>query len=48
VHPRFSPDGAYVVYTSDELGYGNVYQAFVPAFDSLPSLDDVQKTGKRN
>ena len=37
VHPRFSPDGRAVVYTSDHTGYGNVYLAEVPAFDDLPS-----------
>jgi oligogalacturonide lyase len=37
VHPRFSPDGASVLYTSDHSGYGNVYLADVPAFDDLPS-----------
>ena len=39
VHPRFSPDGAYVVYTSDVSGYGNVYMAHVPDFDSLPPVE---------
>jgi oligogalacturonide lyase len=39
VHPRFSPDGSYVVYTSDATGYGNVYQVWVPPFDSLPPLE---------
>jgi len=39
VHPRFSPDGGCVVYTSDVAGYGNVYQAPVPDFDSLPPLE---------
>ncbi len=38
VHPRFSPDGSYVVYTSDVTGYGNVYQVRVPEFESLPPL----------
>jgi oligogalacturonide lyase len=38
VHPRFSPDGSYVIYTSDVTGYGNVYQVRVPEFDSLPEL----------
>jgi oligogalacturonide lyase len=38
VHPRFSPDGSYVIYTSDATGYGNVYQVWVPEFDSLPEL----------
>ena len=30
VHPRFSPDGSYVIFTSDQLGYGNVYRVAVP------------------
>jgi len=37
VHPRFSPDGASVLYTSDHSGYGNLYLADLPAFDDLPS-----------
>lgn len=36
VHPRFSPDGTYVLFTSDTLGYGNVYKVDVPKFESLP------------
>ncbi len=39
VHPRFSPDGAYVVYTSDVSGYGNVYMVRMPDFDSLPPVE---------
>ncbi len=38
VHPRFSPDGSHVIYTSDLTGYGNVYQVRVPEFESLPPL----------
>lgn len=40
VHPRFSPDGAYVLFTSDVTGYGNVYQVEVPGFGRLPRVDD--------
>jgi len=40
VHPRFAPDGASVVYTSDASGYGNVYVAAVPEFGSLPAVTD--------
>ena len=29
VHPRFSPDGTYVIFTSDATGYGNVYKVAV-------------------
>ncbi|KPK62453.1 MAG: oligogalacturonide lyase [Planctomycetes bacterium SM23_32] len=39
VHPRFSPDGSYVIYTSDVTGYGNVYQVAVAEFESLPRLE---------
>ncbi|MFW6107283.1 MAG: oligogalacturonate lyase family protein [bacterium] len=38
VHPRFSPEGRHVVYTSDRAGYGNVYQAPVPDFEALPPV----------
>ena len=38
VHPRFSPDGSYVVFSSDVSGYGNVYRVEVPAFESLPEI----------
>jgi oligogalacturonide lyase len=36
VHPRLSPDGKQVLFTSDRNGYGNVYTVDVPNFDSLP------------
>ena len=36
VHPCFSPDGKYVLYTADPQGYGQVYTVEVPEFDSLP------------
>ena len=39
VHPRFSPDGKYVIFTSDTTGYGNVYKVEIQEFDSLP-LDE--------
>ncbi|MBM4051058.1 MAG: oligogalacturonide lyase [Planctomycetes bacterium] len=38
VHPRFTPDGKQVLYTSNVSGYGNVYLADVPAFEALPEL----------
>jgi oligogalacturonide lyase len=41
VHPRFSPDGTEVLFTSDRSGYGNVYLAEVPEFESLPLLPEV-------
>jgi oligogalacturonide lyase len=40
VHPRFSPDGTKILFTSDMNGYGNVYLAEVPDFDRLPKLID--------
>jgi len=38
-HPRISPDGRYVVFSSDRSGYGNVYRVPLVAFDSLPPAD---------
>jgi oligogalacturonide lyase len=35
-HPRISPDGRYVVFSSDRSGYGNVYTAPLVEHDSLP------------
>lgn len=40
VHPRFSPDGKQILFTSDLSGYGNVYLVDTPDFDALPRLDD--------
>jgi len=40
VHPRFTPDGKQVLYTADPDGYGQVYLADVPEFESLPILED--------
>lgn len=40
VHPRLSPDGSEVLYTSDHLGYGDVYLADVPDdIAALPRLE---------
>jgi oligogalacturonide lyase len=39
VHPRFSPDGKRVDFTSDTLGYCNVYVADIPDFDALPDVE---------
>jgi len=38
-HPRISPDGRYVVFSSDRSGYGNVYTVPLVPFDSLPLTD---------
>lgn len=38
-HPRISPDGQYVVFTSDRTGYGNVYTAPLVEFESLPRAE---------
>jgi len=37
-HPRMSPDGAKVLFTSDMSGYGNLYLTDIPDFESLPEL----------
>ncbi len=36
VHPRFSLDGRQVLYTADPQGYGQIFLAEVPEWDSLP------------
>ncbi|MFW6303916.1 MAG: oligogalacturonate lyase family protein, partial [Candidatus Sumerlaeota bacterium] len=37
VHPRFSPDGSYVLYTTDHMGYGQVHTAKMPEnMEDLP------------
>jgi oligogalacturonide lyase len=43
VHPRFTPDGKQVLYTADPRGYGQLFLADVPEFESLPKLEDVMK-----
>jgi oligogalacturonide lyase len=40
VHPRFSPDGKQILFTSDMWGYGNVYLVDVPEFESLPEIEE--------
>ena len=37
-HPRISPDGKYVIFSSDRGGYGNVYRVELPEFESLPLI----------
>jgi oligogalacturonide lyase len=40
VHPRIAPDGSSVAFTSDRLGYGNVYLAEIPDdISTLPRLE---------
>ena len=39
-HPRFSPDGKSVLFTSDVSGYGNMYIVKVPEFESLPEIEN--------
>lgn len=36
VHPRISPDGSKVLFTSDMDGYGNIYLVDIPPFEELP------------
>ncbi|MEZ4631311.1 MAG: oligogalacturonate lyase family protein [Deinococcales bacterium] len=42
-HPRISPDGSYVVFSSDRSGYGNVYSVALDValsdFESLPLVE---------
>ena len=40
-HPRISPDGKYVIFSSDRSGYGNVYRVELPEFESLPEVLDL-------
>lgn len=39
-HPRFTPDGKYVLYSSDLTAYSNMYLVEVGDFDDLPELTD--------
>lgn len=39
VHPRFTPDGRAVLFTSDASGYANLYLAELRPFDELPALE---------
>jgi oligogalacturonide lyase len=41
VHPGFSPDGSYVVYTADPQGYGQVFTVEVPEWDALPDRSSI-------
>jgi len=39
-HPRFTPDGKYVLYSSDLTGYSNMYLVEVGDFEDLPELNE--------
>jgi len=39
-HPRFTPDGKYILYSSDLTDYANMYLVEVGNFDELPELTD--------
>jgi oligogalacturonide lyase len=41
VHPRFSPDGRQILFTSDASGYGNLHLIDTPDFDALPELEEM-------
>jgi oligogalacturonide lyase len=40
-HPRFTPDGKYVLYSSDLTAYSNMYLAEIGEFIELPLLADI-------
>ncbi|MEM6430454.1 MAG: oligogalacturonate lyase family protein [Deinococcota bacterium] len=40
-HPRFTPDGKYIMYASDMSRYANIYLVEVGDLNDLPSLQDV-------
>lgn len=40
-HPRFTPDGRHVLYTSDLTSYSNMYLVEVGDFDDLPDMIDL-------
>jgi oligogalacturonide lyase len=37
-HPRFTPDGRAILYTSDLTAYANLYLVEIGDFDALPEL----------
>ncbi|REF36276.1 oligogalacturonate lyase family protein [Thermasporomyces composti] len=43
VHPRVSPDGRQILYTSDPRGYGNPYLVEIPDVETLPLLEEVEQ-----
>jgi oligogalacturonide lyase len=38
-HPRFTPDGKHILYTSDVTGYANIYIVKIEDFETLPDLN---------
>jgi oligogalacturonide lyase len=40
VHPRFSPDGSHILFTSDMTGYGQLYLIETPEFEGLREGSD--------
>lgn len=40
VHPRISPDGKQILFTSDMDGYGNVYLVDLLPYEDLPYVED--------
>ena len=42
-HPRFTPDGKHILYSTDLTNYANMYLVEIGDFDDLPDLtEDVQ------
>jgi oligogalacturonide lyase len=39
-HPRISPDGSYVIFSSDRSGYGNIYRVPLASFENLPEIKE--------
>ena len=39
-HPRFTPDGKRIVFTTDWTGYCQIYEAEVPDFERLPAVEE--------
>ncbi len=39
-HPRFTPDGKYILYATDLTSYSNIYLAEIGDFDDLPDLTE--------
>jgi oligogalacturonide lyase len=41
VHPRLSPDGRQILFSSDASGYGNLHLIDVPDFAALPTISEL-------